>query len=840
MRRTRNPARARRLPRWAAPAAALICLFTLATAPSYGAEGRPSAAGHASAAAAPATYTNPVTAGTVDTFPDPTMIRGKDGYWYAYGTQNPVLQSKGEDGERILPILRSPDMVTWSYAGEVFTPETRPAWLQGSRLWAPDIHYAFGQYYLYYSVPGRGTVGLVTGPTPTGPWTDKGAVLPTPSGCPTGSIDQAQFTDTDGTPYLYWGSYDTICVAKMNGDRTRIEGAVTQVARGRRVEGGFVVHRDGYYYLFYSDAGCCDGAYSGYQVKAGRSTSPTGPFTDDEGTDLMALGSKGGVVVGANGNRWIGPGHNAIQTDLSGQDWLVYHGIPAESPDLAPASGGTLKLSRRPMLIDRLDWIDGWPVVRAGTGPSDTPTAAPVTTWAAGGTFETGLTGWRTQGATPAGWTTANATDGHGYIRYTPAAGSTAPGYLVSTGTAPAAVRAEADLRVTAATGAAGLTLAHTDADNRIAVWLDRAKNALVTEVRIKGVDQGEQLGALPTGFSWDTWHTVSAEIRGTRLTVEVTGDRLRDPVGEQTRTLPAAAVHAGAVSAAAKGVGAEADNVGATALYTPVTKRTPVAQPGALLPAYSDEFDTATLPGTTADSAWSWVRGPATGTTMVNGALSWPTSNTELYLGDNTAPVLLRPAPTGDYTVETKLHFTPTTNAQQAGLVLYENDDRWFKLTHSVLPLNNGNGAMLHVTEFGKEGERPTTTPPTAVANAPMFGGPTADTLWLRLTHHLDTANQEHEVRASSSRDGVHWTLSGVWTLPVKGDLRIGLISDNHVGAVADFDYVRTYGPAATTLAPDEPGASKPGAPKPAHGRPSHGRPEHGKAAHGKPGAKK
>ena len=31
------------------------------------------------------------------------------------------------------------------------------------------------------------------------------------------------------------------------------------------------------------------------------------------------------------------------------------------------------------MLIDRIDWIDGWPRVRAGAGPSDSPQPAPVT-----------------------------------------------------------------------------------------------------------------------------------------------------------------------------------------------------------------------------------------------------------------------------------------------------------------------------------------------------------------------------------------------------------------------------------------------------------------------------
>ncbi|MFE9722845.1 family 43 glycosylhydrolase [Streptomyces sp. NPDC005794] len=774
------------LSRWTAGAASLLCVFTLASAPSHGAQDRP---------AVTATYTNPVSTGAVDTFPDPAVIRGKDGLWYAYGTQNPVKQSEGEDGERILPILRSADMVTWEYAGEVFTPANKPAWHEGSRLWAPEVRYSSGRYHLYYSVPGRNTVGLVTSATPTGPWTDRGAVLPSPSGCPAGNIDQAQFTDTDGTPYLYWGSYDTICVAKLNADLSRTEGEVTQVARGRRVEGGFVARRDDFYYLFYSDAGCCDGAYSGYQVKAGRSTSPTGPFTDDEGTDLMALTSKAGVVAGANGNRWIGPGHNSLQTDLAGQDWLVYHGIPAESPDLAPASAGTLKLTRRPMLLDRLDWIDGWPVVRAGAGPSDGPTTAPVTSWATGGTFnDGGLAGWRAEGGTPDGWSTATDPDARGHATHAPGSSGTDPAYLVADGRAPADLRAEADLRVTAAGGAAGLTFAYRDPGNRIVAWLDRARGALVTDVRAGGRSRGEKVTALPSGFSWDTWHNVSVELRGTRLTAEVTSDRLRDPVALQSRDLPPAAVRKGAVGAAARGVGAAADNVGAAALYRPVTKRVAVGPPGRLLTGHSDEFGAATVPGTAAGSPWQWVRGPAAGVTVSGGALSWPTQDTELHLGSNTASVLLRDAPEGDYTVETKMRFAPGQTAQQAGLVLYENDDRWFKLVHTVLPLTNGDGAVLDVSEFGKEGERPTTTPPTAVANAPMFGGPTADTMWLRMAYHHDTEHGEHEVRASTSRDGVRWSASGVWTLPVRGELKLGLISHNRSGATAEFDYVRAY----------------------------------------------
>ncbi|MFJ8148669.1 family 43 glycosylhydrolase [Streptomyces sp. NPDC096048] len=745
-----------------------------------------------SPAARATTYSNPVTAGTVDTFPDPAIIRGKDGYWYAYGTQNPVFQDRGEDGERTLPILRSEDMTHWTYAGEVFTPATQPSWHAGSRLWAPDIRYASGSYQLTYSVAGGDTVGLATAPTPTGPWTDKGAMLPKPTGCATYNIDQAQFTDTDGVAYMYWGSYDTICVAKLNGDRTRIEDPAKEVAKGRRMEGGYVVRHDDYYYLMYSDAACCDGAYSGYQVKAGRSTSALGPFTDDEGVDLLAPTSKGAIVAGANGNRWIGPGHHSQQTDLSGQDWLVYHAVPVDAPEMKRIDGVERQLARRPMLIDRLDWIDGWPVLRAGAGPSQGPQPAPVTTWDVGGTFNAGLGGWRRAGAAQDAWRTSYDPDARGYASHSGA--GPAPAFLVTRGTAPAHVRAEADLKVTSRSGSAALVVAYKGPRDHVAAWLDRDRGALVTEVVGRGEAPDRRATALPENFDWDSWHTVVAELRGTRLSVEVTEDRLDDPLAVQAHELPAGASWVGKVGTAARGGAVAADNVGAAKLYTPVESRVPEPRPGRLLPGYSDEFDGAGVPGTSAGSPWSWVRGPAAGASLGDGVLSWPTQNAELNLGTNTASVLTRPAPQGDYMVETRLRFAPEQPFQQAGLVLYGDDDRFFKHVRSVLPLAHSNGAVTRVSEFGKEGPRPTTDPPLPVASAPMFGGPTADIMWLRLRYHTDTVNQETEVRAATSRDGEHWVWSGVWTLPGTGDYEIGLVSMSKAGVTAAFDYVRTY----------------------------------------------
>lgn len=739
-------------------------------------------------------YQNPVTKGVVDTFPDPAMIRGKDGSWYAYGTTNPIFNSKGESGEHILPILRSADMVTWKYVGDVYGKGQQPSfWPANARAWAPDIRYVDGRYYLTYGLSSGG-IALATSDRPTGPWTDRGLVVPSGgSGCPTFDIDQAMFTDTDGTHYLYWGSYDTICVSEMNAEATALVGEVTQVAQGRRAEGGLVLKRDGYYYLMMSDAGCCDGEFSGYTVKVGRSDNPRGPFVTQEGQPLMDRRSKGGIVATANGNGWAGTGHNTIQTDLSGQDWLAYHAIPTATPNFPPvdgATGGTLRsLSRRPMLIDRLDWIDGWPVLRSGEGPSTGPRPGPVTAPVAGSTFNDGQTsGWKSSGT--GRWTVAAVTDAGGVASQTESPAQ--PALYLSTTEVTGDLRVEGDLRMTAGySGAVGLVVADRGPRDQVVAWLDRGRNALVVSVTDRGRTT-EVSAVLPGSFDHESWHTVAAELRGTRLEVDVSPDRLRDPLATVTTAMPSEKGNA-KIGAASVGAPGQADNLSATRLYKPVTERAPDPKVGPRLPQFSDEFNGTGFPEAN-DPAWSWVRGEQAGAVEGGGSLTWPTQAAELAGGSNTASVLLRDAPTGDFVVETKLTFDGTRPAQQAGILMYEDDNRYLKLVHSVLPLARVPGAVTHQTEFGKEAERPTTVPPTPVFNGPMFGGPPAETTWLRLAYRLDRVNNEHDVRMATSTDGEHWAWGGSWSLPVRDRLRIGLISMNATGAVGTFDYLRTY----------------------------------------------
>ena len=76
-----------------------------------------------------------------------------------------------------------------------------------------------------------------------------------------------------------------------------------------------------------------------------------------------------------NGNKWVGPGHNAVFHDFDGQDWTVYHAVNRFDPYFA----NTADFTKRPVLMDPLDWSnDGWPVLRGGYGPSDDTMPAPA------------------------------------------------------------------------------------------------------------------------------------------------------------------------------------------------------------------------------------------------------------------------------------------------------------------------------------------------------------------------------------------------------------------------------------------------------------------------------
>jgi arabinan endo-1,5-alpha-L-arabinosidase len=279
--------------------------------------------------------------------------------------------------------------VHWRYAGDAFA--TRPDWVADTaNLWAPHVDYFNGRYYLYYTAPdtdlpgGGSAIGVATAPTPTGPWTDAGAPVVEPQPTP-GSADPNErrwvfdpyvLATPDGTRYLFYGSYfGGVSARVLSADGLHTDPATqVQIAIPNRYEGTWITYHDGWYYFFGSATNCCNRQLTGYSVFAARSRSPLGPYVDREGVSILAGPVGGTPVISMNGNRWVGPGHNAVFTDLAGQDWFLYHAVDRNDPSFAFDP----QFTRRPVLLDRLDWVDGWPTVRNGRWASDTPQPAPA------------------------------------------------------------------------------------------------------------------------------------------------------------------------------------------------------------------------------------------------------------------------------------------------------------------------------------------------------------------------------------------------------------------------------------------------------------------------------
>jgi arabinan endo-1,5-alpha-L-arabinosidase len=351
------------------------------------------------AVAATGTYANPLPIAIpgddrVESCADPTLIQGQtagDTAWYMYCTTDPLNDgdraTSGDFNFHLIPMLSSTDLVHWTYRGDVFA--SRPAWVAGDAgLWAPEIDYFNGQYYLYYAasgtdLPGGGSaIGVATSSSPLGPWTDAGApaVEPHEASCCPGSrrwvFDPEIVEGAGGQRYIFYGSYfGGISARTLSADGLHSDPASqVQITIANRYEGAEVVHKDGYYYLFASATDCCRGPLTGYSVFVGRATSPLGPYVDRDGASLLAGRVGGTPVLSMNGNRWVGTGHNSVFQDAAGQWWTVYHAVDSGDPYFDGAVGFT----KRPVLLDALDWVDGWPVVRAGRFASDTPQQAPA------------------------------------------------------------------------------------------------------------------------------------------------------------------------------------------------------------------------------------------------------------------------------------------------------------------------------------------------------------------------------------------------------------------------------------------------------------------------------
>jgi hypothetical protein len=188
-----------------------------------------------------------------------TIIRkGGDGYFYMTGSTGDNIWDRNNGIE----LWRSRDLAHWEYRGVIWDVDRDGTWQKQCRyVWAPEIHFIKGNYYLSYCMSGgpNGGTGLLKSATgrAEGPYVDL-----SPNGKLTGGIDATLFEDTDGAVYFTWGRGSTIYRMKDDmsgfadtGHDVAIDPASLAKAKEQgngqsaALEGASLFKRNGKYYL---------------------------------------------------------------------------------------------------------------------------------------------------------------------------------------------------------------------------------------------------------------------------------------------------------------------------------------------------------------------------------------------------------------------------------------------------------------------------------------------------------------------------------------------------------------------------------------------------------------
>jgi arabinan endo-1,5-alpha-L-arabinosidase len=278
------------------------------------------------------------------------------------GTHDPcVIEESGVVYELntgpLLPGKTSTDLAAWRSAPSAFSKN--PAWIaskipSATDLWAPDLSYFGGQFHLYYAASSFGSntscIGHATrAHMNSGAWADQGSVMCSSKSDDFNAIDPNVILDTDGTPWLAFGSFwSGIKIVKLDMNGVRADNQIHSIAsrNGGAIEASFIVRRCGYFYLFVSFDKCCAGAMSTYNIRVGRSATLLGPYVDASGKQMMDGG--GTIVVQGGGDYAAAGGSGVLFRDTKAYN--VFHAYPKDN-------------SAARLRVAELVWDDkGWPI----------------------------------------------------------------------------------------------------------------------------------------------------------------------------------------------------------------------------------------------------------------------------------------------------------------------------------------------------------------------------------------------------------------------------------------------------------------------------------------------
>ena len=172
-------------------------------------------------------------------------------------------------------------------------------------------------------------------------------------------------------------------------------------------------------------------------------------------------------------------------------------------------------------------------------------------------------------------------------------------------------------------------------------------------------------------------------------------------------------------------------------------------------------------------------------GLVVSNGTLKIPTAQGDVYGGDNNAKnIVLRAAPSGPWTITTKVKHAGNRQYHQAGLIVYGDDDNYTKFDRLA-----DNTPANPVTEhFEFINEVAGTPRNTAEDSGPQLGATYAADFFMKIE------SDGTQIRGYQSLNGTDWTLVGRPANLPTGTVRVGVFSLGNAAATAvtsEFDWV-------------------------------------------------
>src|SRR5688572_5289296 len=292
---------------------------------------------------------NPILAGF---YPDPSIERVGGDY---YLVNSSFAYFPG------IPLFHSRDLVTWTQSGNVIDRPGQFAFgaIGLSRgIFAPDITYHRGVFYLVSTCIDCGGNFVLTATDPAGPWSD-------PVWVDIDGIDPALFFDDDGSAWILnngppvgtplYDGHRAIWIQRFDeralqpvGPRTLlVNGGVDLAARPIWAEGPHLFRKDGWYYLITVEGGTAEQ----HAEVVYRSRDVTGPYRRGPGTPILTQRELGP----ARPQPITSAGHADFLTPPAGAWWSVSLGA-------RPYRDNYYSI-RRETFLSPVKWTHGWPTI---------------------------------------------------------------------------------------------------------------------------------------------------------------------------------------------------------------------------------------------------------------------------------------------------------------------------------------------------------------------------------------------------------------------------------------------------------------------------------------------